>query len=170
VRADRLTLVTGGASSGKTSYACGRAERDGANVLYVATCVPRDEGMREKVRRHRESRPAHWRTREAARDVASALTPGFDAAIVDCVTLLISQMLIDDSEDGEILGEIESLAKARTDYPRYVVTNEVGCGVIPENALTRRFGVLQGRANQILAAHADQVVMTVCGLPLHVKG
>jgi adenosylcobinamide kinase/adenosylcobinamide-phosphate guanylyltransferase len=164
-----LTLITGGASSGKSSYACRRASEAGKRVLYVATCVAEDDAMRAKVKRHQAERPQEWTTCERARGVATALVPGFDAAVVDCLTLLISQMLVGGSSEPEILSEIESIVAARPDYPVYVVTNEVGSGVIPANELARSFAVLQGRANQRVAAQADAVVLMVSGQPLHVK-
>lgn len=165
-----LTLITGGASSGKSTYACRRAAEAGARVLYVATCVARDDAMRAKVKRHQAERPASWQTCERARGVADALGTGYDAAVVDCLTLLISQMLVEGRSEPEIQAEIEALAAARPGYPVYVVTNEVGAGVIPANELARSFAVLQGRANQLVAARADAVVWMVSGLPLAVKG
>jgi adenosylcobinamide kinase/adenosylcobinamide-phosphate guanylyltransferase len=165
-----LTLITGGASSGKSRYACRRASEAGERVLYVATCVARDDAMRAKVKRHQEERPASWQTCERARGVAAALGAGFDAAVVDCLTLLISQMLVDGRPEPEILAEIEALAATRPGYPVFIVTNEVGAGVIPANELARSFAVLQGRANQLVAARADAVVWMVSGQPLQVKG
>lgn len=165
-----LTLITGGASSGKSRYACRRAAQSGARVLYVATCVAQDDAMRDKVKRHQAERPASWQTCERARSVAAALTPGYDAAVVDCLTLLISQMLVEERPEAEIFAEIEALAAVRPGYPVYVVTNEVGAGVIPANELARRFAVLQGRANQLVAERADAVVWMVSGLPVGVKG
>jgi adenosylcobinamide kinase/adenosylcobinamide-phosphate guanylyltransferase len=165
-----LTLVTGGASSGKSRFACLSASRCGSRVLYVATCEPRDAGLREKVARHRAERPAHWTTAERSAHVAEALCGDYDAGIVDCVTLLISQQLVAGHEDEAILAEIDALARARAEYPVYVVTNEVGQGVIPPNALARRFIELQGRANQCVAERADTVVWMVSGIPVTVKG
>lgn len=164
-----LTLITGGASSGKSSYACRRAAEAGERVLYVATCIAQDDAMRAKVKRHQAERPTSWQTCERSRGVATALAPGFDAVVVDCLTLLISQLLVEGRPEAEILAEIEALAAARPAYPVYVVTNEVGSGVIPANALARSFAVLQGRANQLVAARADAVVWMVSGLPVHVK-
>ncbi len=163
-------MITGGASSGKSRYACRRAAESGARVLYLATCVAQDDAMREKVKRHQAERPASWQTCERARGVASGLVAGFDAAVVDCLTLLISQMLVEGRPESEMLAEVEALAAARPGYPVYVVTNEVGAGVIPANELARRFAVLQGRANQLVAERADAVVWMVSGLPVGVKG
>jgi len=170
MHADRLTLVTGGASSGKTAYACRAAAAHGEKVLYIATCEPRDAGLRAKVERHRASRPAHWTTLERSRDVAKGLGSGFDAAVVDCLTLLIAQQLVAGRDAAAILDEIAELGAARPGCPVYVVTNEVGLGGISPDALSRRFAELQGRANQALAEQADAVVFVVAGLPLSLKG
>lgn len=169
MEADRLTLITGGASSGKTSYACRLAGAHGERVLYVATCQARDAGLLAKVERHRASRPAHWTTLERSRDIAKGLPGGFDAAVVDCLTLLIAQQLVAGCGEVEILAEIAELGSARPGYPVYVVTNEVGMGVVPAGELSRAFAELQGRANQEIARRADTVVCMVAGLPLTLK-
>ena len=169
-REPALTLITGGGSSGKTTQACRLAAAHGERVLYVATCEPRDAGMHAKVARHRAERPASWTTREQSVRVADALDPGWDAAVVDCLTLLISQQLVAGVAEDEILKEVDALAAGSPGYPVYVVSNEVGLGVIPVNALARRFAELQGRANQRVAQAADRVVCMISGLPLTLKG
>jgi adenosylcobinamide kinase/adenosylcobinamide-phosphate guanylyltransferase len=167
----RLTLITGGASSGKSRHACAQAARHGERVLYVATCEPQDDGMRAKIERHRAERPSFWTTVERSHKLADLLgTASCDAGIVDCITLLVSQLMIEGAGERDILQEIDALAAAPFAFPLYVVTNEVGQGVIPANALARRFAELQGRANQRLAEQADAVVWMVCGIPVHVKG
>ena len=167
----RLTLITGGAASGKSKHALRRAEDFGSHILFVATCTPRDDEMRTKVARHQAERPATWRTVEAQRRVGEALASGYDGAVVDCLTLLISQLLIKEMSDDEIFAEVKSLCSAarQAAYPVIVVTNEVGCGVVPEHALGRRFREVAGRCNQLVAAAADEVEMVVCGVPWKVK-
>ncbi len=103
----RLTLVTGGAASGKSSHALRMAARWGERILFVATCVPRDAEMHAKVSRHQAERPHGWMTVEATRQLAEVFQPGFDGAVVDCLTLLTSQMLIEDTCDGDILAEVK---------------------------------------------------------------
>jgi len=164
-----LTLISGGASSGKSRYALRSAAPHGKRVLFVATCEPRDPSMRAKVERHRAERPQEWITAERSSAVASALVPGYDAAIVDCVTLLLSQLLVSETDPALMQREIDALCAARPGYPVYIVTNEVGLGGTPANALARRFAELQGRANQQLAAAADRVVCMIAGLPLLLK-
>lgn len=165
----RVTLITGGAASGKSRYACERAGACGPNVIFIATCVPRDDEMREKVRRHREARPGTWRTEERARNVAGALSPACDAAIVDCLTLLVSQFLVEGAAERDILAEVESIFEPPP-CPLFVVTNEVGWGIVPESPLGRRFRELAGRVNGLAARRADEVVLMVSGLPVRIKG
>jgi adenosylcobinamide kinase/adenosylcobinamide-phosphate guanylyltransferase len=167
----RLTLLTGGAASGKSSHAVRLATACGPRILFIATCVPRDTEMLAKVARHRDERPPQWTTVEAANRLAGVLTPGFDGAIVDCLTLLLAQLLVEDADDNAILREVRSLCHAAkdTDYPVVVVTNEVGQGLVPEHPLGRRFRDLQGRANRLTADLADEVHLLVCGISLRIK-
>lgn len=164
----RITLITGGAASGKSRYACERAAAFGPNVLFIATCVPRDDEMRAKVRRHRAERPAAWRTEERTRDVARVLSPGYDAAVVDCLTLLVSQFLVEGFAEPDILAEVGSLFDPPP-CPLFVVTNEVGWGIVPESELGRRFREVAGRVNGLAARRADEVVLMVSGLPVRIK-
>lgn len=165
----RVTLITGGAASGKSRYACERAGACGPNVLFIATCAPRDDEMRAKVRRHRAERPASWRTEERARDVAGALSPPCDAAVVDCLTLLVSQLLVEGVAEPDILAEVARIFDPPP-CPLFVVTNEVGWGIVPESPLGRRFRELAGRVNGLAARRADEVILMVSGLPVRIKG
>ncbi len=165
----RRTLITGGAGAGKSRYACDRAARCGPKVLVVATCVPCDEEMRAKVERHRAARPAAWHTVERDRDVAAAITPDYDAAVVDCLTLLVSQMLEEEAAESDILAEVADIFDAPP-CPLFVVTNEVGWGIVPENPLARRFRDLAGRVNRLAAERADEVILMVAGIPVPVRG
>jgi adenosylcobinamide kinase/adenosylcobinamide-phosphate guanylyltransferase len=167
----RLTLITGGAASGKSTRALRLASERGSHVLFVATCVARDDEMQAKVDRHRRERPRSWTTVEASRNLAAAFAPGFDAAVVDCLTLLVSQLLVDDFADTDILAEVDNLCQAAraADYPVVLVTNEVGQGIVPEHALARRFREIAGRANQLAAAGADEVEWLVSGIPVRIK-
>lgn len=148
-----MTLITGGAASGKSRYALERA-RGFEKVLFIATCEPRDDEMRAKIDRHESERPAHWHTLEAWRDIA--VPPGYDAVILDCVTLLVSQCLLAGIEPKIPDADL-------------IVTNEVGLGLVPDNPLGREFRELLGRVNQHLARRADEVVFMVSGLPVRIK-
>ncbi len=167
----RLTLVTGGAGSGKSRYALDLAASWGSRILFIATCSPGDEEMRAKVARHQAERPSGWATVETTRELADALRPGHDGAVIDCLTLLISQLLMADEPDDVIVDEVHATCAAarRADYPCVLVTNEVGCGLVPDHSLGRHFRELAGRCNQIAASCANDVKLVVCGIPMSVK-
>ena len=169
-----LLLVTGGARSGKSRYAVERARTWGARVLYVATCEPEDEEMRERVRRHRAERPETWTTVEPGPDVLRAIQadgPGSDGILLDCLTLYVSRLLVSGYGELEVTRQIDGLCLALLDMPQpaVVVTNEVGWGVVPETLMGRLFRDAAGRANQVAAGHAHEVVLLVCGLPMVLK-
>ena len=172
----RLTLITGGARSGKSSVAESMAAAVGGKVCYVATAEGLDDEMRERILRHVERRPPEWTTVEAPRALPEALTEAgrsHDCVIVDCLTVYISNCLADGTApDDEVIEEAELVAETAREVPAEVViiTNEVGSGIVPANALARRFRDLQGVANQILATEADRVVHVTCGIPRFLKG
>jgi adenosylcobinamide kinase / adenosylcobinamide-phosphate guanylyltransferase len=164
----RLTLVLGGARSGKSRYAESLITALPPPWIYVATAEAGDAEMAERIAAHRASRGAGWKTVEAPHDVASVLAAAEGAVLVDCLTLWLSNRMLAgaDIDDG-----IDGLASALDVCPgtAVLVSNEVGFGIVPDNALARRFRDLQGRLNQRLAARADRVVLVVAGLPLMVK-
>lgn len=171
-----LTLVLGGARSGKSAYA--RSLCAGRPVLFVATA--RDEGdteWRERIARHRRERPAAWRTVEEAIELASALAataPG-ETALVDCLSVWVSNLLYEERErawdeaEERILGRVQGFVAATAGREVVVVSNEVGGGTVPEHPVARRFRDVLGRANQAVARAADRVVLLTAGLPLVLK-
>jgi adenosylcobinamide kinase/adenosylcobinamide-phosphate guanylyltransferase len=170
--ASRIVLVTGGARSGKSRYAGERARETGARLLYIAMAEARDEEMARRIAAHRAGRGAEWTTIEAPLEIASALLEnrGFDAAVVDCVTLWLSNLSERADETAIKPAVDEFIAAARAfSAPVFVVTNELGSGIVPENALARHFRDLAGWTNQRLAAAADEVVLMVAGLPIFAK-
>lgn len=169
-----VVFVSGGARSGKTRYALSRAESWPGSLLYVATAEIRDEEMRRRIECHRAERGERWQTAEAPLDPAGAVAgaAGRGAVLLDCLTLWTSNLLERYGEDdGAILAAADSLADAlrRAPAPVVVVTNEVGWGIVPENALARRFRDLAGSVNQRVAAAADEAYLVVSGLPLKVR-
>jgi adenosylcobinamide kinase/adenosylcobinamide-phosphate guanylyltransferase len=189
----KLTLILGGARSGKSSYAERRAkELGGESVLYVATSETKDVEMVERVEKHRSERPSAWGTVEAPRNIAQAIGRERSAEkviLLDCMTFLVANHLMDaaapeddpfdapssDPFDAEIeanvVAEVESLVKylQEADVEMLVVSNEVGLGVVPPYELGRAYRDILGRANQILARHADEVLLFVAGIPMKVK-
>jgi adenosylcobinamide kinase/adenosylcobinamide-phosphate guanylyltransferase len=166
-----VTLVIGGARSGKSRYAESLIAAVSPPWLYVATAQPLDDEMRERIAAHRARRGAGWHTVEAPRDVAGAIAaaPAGGAVLVDCLTLWLSNLMLADADIEVETGRLEE-ALARATAPIVLVSNEVGAGIVPDNALARRFRDAQGRLNQRIAARADRVVLMVAGLPLVVKG
>jgi len=165
----RLTLVLGGARSGKSRYAEGLITALPPPWTYVATAQPLDAEMTERIAAHRARRGPGWSTVEAPHELAGALAADRTAPmLIDCLTLWLSNRML---ADADLDREIEHLeeALARRAGVTVLVSNEVGYGIVPENALARQFRDLQGRLNQRLAARADRVVLVVAGLPLFVK-
>jgi len=166
----RLTLVLGGARSGKSRYAESLITALPPPWIYAATAQALDAEMAARIGVHRTRRGAGWTTVEAPRDLAATLTSHGNAPIlIDCLTLWLSNLMMADAAiDAEIDRLGEALAEATA--PVVLVANEVGSGIVPDNALARRFRDLQGGLNQRIAARADHVVLLVAGLPLTVKG
>ena len=167
----RLTLVLGGARSGKSRYAESLITAQAPPWIYVATAQAGDDEMAERIAAHRVRRDAGWETVEAPHDLAGALdgAPAHARLLVDCVTLWLSNRMLADADLEREIERVED-ALARRAGMTVLVSNEVGYGIVPDNALARRFRDLQGRVNQRLAARADRVVLLVAGLPLVVKG
>jgi adenosyl cobinamide kinase/adenosyl cobinamide phosphate guanylyltransferase len=166
----KLTLVLGGARSGKSRYAEGLIAALPPPWVYVATAEARDHEMVARIRTHRARRGPSWHTIEAPRDLTAALAAREQApALIDCLTLWLSNIMLADADiDAEIEELEKSLAAARS--PVVLVANEVGSGIVPDNALGRGFRDAHGLLNQRIAARADRVVLMVAGLPLAVKG
>jgi adenosylcobinamide kinase/adenosylcobinamide-phosphate guanylyltransferase len=166
-----LTLVLGGARSGKSRYAEGLITALAPPWLYIATAQAFDDEMTERIAAHRGRRALSWQTIEAPHDLAAALdaAPKQTPVLIDCLTLWLSSRML---EDADVDAETDALEHAldRRGGVRVLVANEVGFGIVPDNALARRFRDLQGRLNQRLAARADRVVLVVAGLPLTLKG
>jgi adenosylcobinamide kinase/adenosylcobinamide-phosphate guanylyltransferase len=175
-----LTLILGGARSGKTSYAEKLAAKMGQSVLYIATAEAQDEEMKARIQAHRLARPPTWQTLEAPRHVGQALFELQErpaVLLLDCLTLLASNILLSMEAESEPLieaalqAEIEALLAAQNhlDIPLIIVSNEVGLGLVPPYPLGRIYRDLLGRANQQLAATANRVLFMVAGLPMIVK-
>ena len=177
----KIILVTGGARSGKSSF----AERLALNIgdgraAYIATAQIFDDEMNFRVKLHQSRRGDNWTTFEApfaAEEKISVAGKNFSTILFDCVTLYVSNFLCNaDLDDEKILyanlrGLIQKLIDAAQNSAATTifVTNEVGAGIVPENKLARRFRDLAGIANQMLAAQADKVFLTVAGLAVDVK-
>ena len=169
----RLTLLLGGARAGKSSLAQQIAKNHGGRVLFVATAEALDDEMAARIRRHQVDRPAHWWTVEEPLDLVGALSPppDCDVLLLDCLTLWVSNLLMQDIECDASAAAAELLTCYEvSDAHWIVVSNEVGLGVVPDNLLSRRFTDELGHVNHLFAAAADDVALVTAGLPLWLKG
>jgi adenosylcobinamide kinase / adenosylcobinamide-phosphate guanylyltransferase len=172
----RVTLITGGSRSGKSAYALTLADADPAlpRHFFIATAEALDEEMRARIAHHRMSRPESFVTIEAPVDLHGAIAGLYeraDIAVLDCITLWVSNLLGREYPDEAIFAEAESLAVALKAAPFriIVVSGEVGSGIVPDNPLARRFRDLLGWTNQMIARAADELILMTAGYPLRLK-
>ncbi len=166
-----LTLILGGAASGKSAFAESLVAGTGRRPVYLATAQAHDDEMRIKIDRHKDRRGNGWHTVEAPLDPGRALAAmgGDQAVLVDCATMWLSNQMLAENDLPQAEAELMA-GLALCPAPVVIVSNEVGLSVVPENALARRFRQAQGELNQKLAAKAGLVVNVMAGLPLALKG
>ena len=166
----RLSLVLGGARSGKSRHAEAMLARLPAPRIYVATAQAFDAEMRARIAEHRARRDAGWRTVEAPLDLPGALREAGEAPVlVDCLTLWLTNLMLGGHDLAQAEAALADALAARA-APTVLVSNEVGLGIVPDNALAREFRDRAGRLHQSLAAAAGHVAFMVAGLPMIVKG
>lgn len=173
----KIKFVTGGCRSGKSRHALELAEKFDANQkIFMATCVPFDEEMKQRVARHQKDRGKSWMTLEVPIDLPEAIikngTQG-KVILVDCLTLWISNLLMREQEvsESEMNKSVNKLTRALelVQCPVILVSNEVGTGIVPENKIARQFRDIIGMANQKIASCADEVIWMVAGIPVTIK-
>ncbi|CDG20446.1 Bifunctional adenosylcobalamin biosynthesis protein CobU [Xenorhabdus poinarii G6] len=181
-----MILVTGGARSGKSRYAERLLAKQCEQVLYIATAQATDEEMAARIERHKQTRPAHWRTWEGHQDLGAVIRryrQEQEGVILECVTTFIANLLFDLAEGVSadeldfaslevfIQHQLDDVIEASLVCPKpvYLVSNELGMGVIPENRLARHFVDIAGRANQKLAQAAKEVWLMVSGIGVKIK-
>ena len=174
-----IIFVTGGARSGKSSFAYQLAKKYKGQITYIATGHAGDEEMSKRIEKHRRERPSHWKLIEEQNDIAGALrkAKGSECIIIDCITLLITNWLLNHEKrvgkptPTRIMNELSTLLKAAKKLTSTViiVSNEVGMGIVPENKLARLFRDICGKANQMVANAAGEVYYLVSGIPLKIK-
>lgn len=171
----RTVLIIGGCRSGKSSHALKTGfEMLGSRNLFVATCVPRDSEMAERIKRHQLERDHRWQTIEEPVELAACISQQghcADLMLIDCLTLWVSNLMGIYEREADILEQVDILCRIleTAPCPIILVTNEVGCGIVPENALARKFRDLTGWTNQRVASACRQVVWMVAGIPVTVK-
>lgn len=184
----RIVLVTGGARSGKSSFAEQLIAGIGADIAYIATAQSLDEEMADRIAKHRLQRPSSWQTIEAPTRPSAVIAGeghAFSAILLDCLTVLMSNRMLAHSMDWDqptvaqlnaaeedVMAEIDAIIAAAAESPAdlVAVTNEVGYGIVPIAPLARFFRDCAGRVNQRMAAAANEVYLVVSGIPIRIKG
>ena len=167
----KLTFILGGSRSGKSSFALDCASKLPGSKAFIATAQAFDEEMKERIERHKKERSEDWKTFEeptALPQLISGISEEHDVIIVDCLTLWLSNLIMN---DATVDADIESLLSAAVPCHSsiFVVSNEVGMGIVPENALARRFRDLAGTLNRRVAEIANDVYLVAAGIPLKIK-
>jgi len=177
----KIILITGGARSGKSSFALETAEKISNRKLFVATCPKIDSEMSQRVRRHQDEREGRgWKTAEVEIDLASLFPEkvmDYDVVLIDCLTLWVNNILYKASSGNSSVDDFQIrkqclswLQKAESFRGTVIcVTNEVGLGIVPENAMARHYRDLVGTCNQMIGKIAAEVVLVSCGIPLFLK-
>lgn len=179
-----ITFIIGGARSGKSNYAQELAQRRGGSVVFIATAEALDEEMAQRIKKHQSTRPGSWCTVEIPYDLAQYLNKDpikADIVILDCLTLLVSNILMRHSKDidnppekivlekckSEVKEILLTIEKGRADW--IIVSNEVGMGLVPSHPAGRIFRDLLGEMNKMVAQKADEVLMMLVGIPLRLQ-
>ncbi|WP_457553982.1 bifunctional adenosylcobinamide kinase/adenosylcobinamide-phosphate guanylyltransferase [Desulfobacula sp.] len=171
----KITFVVGGCRSGKSSFALDQANRvKGENKYFIATSVPKDSEMEKRVQNHQQERGQDWHTIEEPVKIherIDQLSPKACVILVDCLTLWVSNLMFHSYGEAQIDEAIQHLEKSleQCECQVFLVSNEVGCGIVPENKLARQFRDFAGFVNQRIAKMADTVVMTVAGIDVQIK-
>ena len=167
----RITFVIGGARSGKSGFALSCASAVPGRKAYIATAQALDDEMKERIRRHREERPGEWETHEEPLDIAALIKNiggDYDVILIDCLTLWTSNLLLSGEDMERRFASLHSSLNA-CGAALFIVSNEVGSGIVPDTPLSRRFRDLAGSLNQKVAGIADDVYLVTAGIPLKIK-
>ena len=173
---NEIVFIIGGCRSGKSKHALQTAEKmPGNRKIYIATCVPQDNEMKQRVARHQKERSQNWVTVEEPLHLPQALlenSPKADVMLVDCLTLWVSNLLMETDDEEKLEETISQLIDTlkKVTGPIVLVSNEVGTGIVPENRLARQYRDIIGLANQAVAKTAGKVIWMVAGIPVTVKG
>lgn len=178
----KLVVLTGGARSGKSSYAESLIKEEGENILYVATAIAFDSGMQDRIKKHRLQRPEKWQTLECYRNFSQLEKRNYDGVLLDCMTIMVSNLMLDEDVDYDscshdvidkietkIQKQVEDMLEYFREQNLYIVTNEIGMGVVPPYRMGNIFRDIAGRINQKIAKRADEVYLLVSGLPVKIK-
>lgn len=185
---NKITLITGGARSGKSTFAENTIRSLNKNTAYLATAIAFDDGMKNRIDKHIAQRPSAWKTYEKStrvHEIMDEINQHHQVLLLDCITVLMTNTLFEHEVDWDTISmdEVDAIennirnhmgmmidAMRKTDLEIFLVTNEVGSGIVPENRLARLFRDIAGRVNQYLAQEADEVYLVVSGIPVKIKG
>lgn len=170
----KITFILGGAKSGKSAYALMLAKKCAQKTAFVATCQALDNEMKQRIRLHKKERPSDWQTFEEPYDILNVLKKiggKFDCIIIDCLTLMVSNLMLAKYKNDFIEAKMAEILKhlKKISGRSIIVSNEVGLGIVPVNRLARNFRDIAGSVNQIVAREADEVLFMVAGIPLKIK-
>ena len=171
----KTTFVIGGCRSGKSRQALELAEKiSGSKRIFIATCMPFDDEMKQRIERHKRERDKSWKTVEAPVELSAAINENSregDVIIIDCLTLWINNLLME-IENPDVINQCIHkliLAIKEAKCPIILISNEVGAGIVPENKLARKFRDIAGFTNQKVAECADSVIWMIAGIPVSIK-
>ena len=170
----KFTFIFGGVRSGKSDHAVKIAESTAKNVVFMATAGANDGEMKKRINAHKRARPAYWALIEEGIDIDLAIKRikiGTDLVLIDCLGLLVTNLLMEKMSDSTIKKKINAICSAikKASFNVIVVSNDVGSGLVPDNLLARRFSDLLGLANQIMAKNADKVIFMQAGISIPIK-
>jgi adenosylcobinamide kinase/adenosylcobinamide-phosphate guanylyltransferase len=171
-----IVFVIGGCRSGKSNHALQTVEKmPGNRKIYIATCVPQDDEMKQRVAKHQKERSQSWVTIEEPLHLPEAIlenSPKADVMLVDCLTLWVSNLLMETNDEEKLAETVSQLTDTlkKATCPIVLVSNEIGTGIVPENKLARQYRDIIGLANQAVAKTAGKVIWMVAGIPVTVKG
>jgi adenosylcobinamide kinase/adenosylcobinamide-phosphate guanylyltransferase len=170
----KIIFLTGSVRSGKSNFALKLAEKTGKKVGFIATCAPKDKEMKHRIKLHKLSRPKNWETIEEYSDLSKAInkvSAGIDVVIIDCITLYVSNLMMLNKTQEDILASIDKFMKSirKRKISAVIVSNEVGWGIVPVNKLARDYRDIAGKVNQIIAKDSDEAYVMISGIPLRLK-
>lgn len=171
---NRIIFVSGGSRSGKSSYAVQTALAINGKTAFIATCQALDKEMNKRIKMHKKERPSAFKTLEEPLYVSKLLrkvSGQFDILIIDCVTLLVSNFMMNGFSENMIYDEFDKIIKTLKKHRGHsiIVSNEVGLGIVPENELARKFRDIAGRVNQKIAKSSDEFYFMFSGIPAKIK-
>ncbi|MFA5778878.1 MAG: bifunctional adenosylcobinamide kinase/adenosylcobinamide-phosphate guanylyltransferase [Elusimicrobiota bacterium] len=167
----KIIFILGGARSGKSSYAIELAKKE-KNVLFAATAKPSDSEMKERIEKHKKTRPKNFKMVEIKEDLSEIFKEHFNTAILDCLTIFVAGCMVDGKSEQKILAEIKKfLTEIKNKNKKIIiVSNEVGGGIVPGNKLARKFRDVLGNVNKMVSEFSGKVYLMAAGIPILIKG